>query len=144
MFGKSFSTMYTGSMRYNEKIGPTEWAVWGYAIANTDAKGWVELYPVHLASVLHTTPLNITEAIVNLSAEDPGSRSYHPVYGTKRLVHYVEEDRQNDYWYFLPNHAKYQDIFKMEDQKRQNRQRQAKYKAKKAGLQAKNSDSNAR
>lgn len=52
MYGKVFPEMYTGSML---GAGCHVFATWGYAISSCDAKGFVELNPVLLATLLGAT-----------------------------------------------------------------------------------------
>ena len=77
VFGKHFSSMYSGSMFGNPAM---VFAVWGYAIAHMrpskkDGQCYVELNPTLLAATFAATPEQAVEAIETLCAPDPASRT---------------------------------------------------------------------
>ena len=111
MFGKLFAQMYTGSM-YG--AGCNVFAVWGYAIANSDEKGFVELNPKMLSDILGATPAEIEEALTYLCEPDPESRT--DCEQGKRLV------RDGRYIYRLVNHQKYLKIRNREERREYQRQ----------------------
>jgi len=106
MYGKIFAAMYQGSMF---GIGSRVFAVWGYAIANADARGYVELNPEYLAAVLGDTEKGVEEAIGILERPDPKSRNLEC--GGRRLV------REGQFLYFMPSFHRYRSIMSTEDRR---------------------------
>ena len=96
MYGKLFASTFTGSM---VGAGTDVFATWGYAIANADAKGAVELNPRLLSAVLGSTPAAIATAIAKLCAEDPESRT--KVEEGRRMV------REGTFIYRIVNYPEY-------------------------------------
>lgn len=72
MYGKLHSTCFTGSM-YGSSLAV--FAVWGYAIACADEKGYVELNPMVLAGTFSCEPREVETAIAYLSEPDAKSRT---------------------------------------------------------------------
>jgi len=73
IYGKIYSTMYEGSMI---GLGPTVFAVWGYCIAKAEPDDHtVMLNPVLLASILGTTPDDVSNAMKVLTSPDPSSKN---------------------------------------------------------------------
>lgn len=76
MYGKAFSSMYTGSMM---GIGAVPFAVWGYVIANMqpdkECGAQVELNPKLMAVLIGEPEKAITDAIELFCAPDLKSRT---------------------------------------------------------------------
>lgn len=107
MYGKHFASMYTGSM-YG--AGINVFAVWGYAIGNTDKDGMVEINPVPLSDALgNCTPEDIEAAIQYLTDADPRSRSKKE--DGRRLV------EEGQFLYRVVNHGEYKKIRMAEDRR---------------------------
>lgn len=124
MYGKAFKSMYTGSMC---GAGLDVFAVWGWIIANKDEDGFVEINPDLLALVLCgsrevSIVSRVSKAINYLLEIDPKSRS--KAEEGRRITH-VEA-----YLYHVVNHQKYDDIRRDSDRKKQNREAQARFRAK--------------
>ncbi len=119
MYGKHFASAYSGSM-YG--AGPVVFAVWGFAIANADRNGILEMNPRLIASTLGCDVGEVAAAIDYLCAADPHSRSKEEE--GRRLV------REAEYQYRMVNHSLYRamrdedarrDYFR--EKKRQSRER---------------------
>lgn len=107
MYGKHFASMYTGSM-YG--AGVHVFAVWGYAIGNTDKDGFVEINPVVVASALgNCTPDDVKAALDYLTSDDPNSRS-----DKENGARLVEE---GPFLYRSVNFAEYRDMQKTDDRR---------------------------
>jgi hypothetical protein len=106
MYGKFFASTFTGSMLGS---GGDTFAVWGYAIANADRRGFVELNPRLLAAVIGSKPEAISSAISKLSAPDPESRTKKE--DGRRIV------REGSFIYRIVNHPAYLAI-RDEDERR--------------------------
>jgi hypothetical protein len=117
-FGKLFSTAYTGSMM---GAGPNNFAVWGYALANADADGIVELNPKFLSAVIgRLTPADVADTIKYLCSPDPESRS--PDEDGRRIVH-IE-----GFSYRIVNYRKYRAARDDNERREQNRQSQQRFR----------------
>jgi hypothetical protein len=121
MYGKIFESTFSGSM---VGAGTAIFAVWAYALAHV-RKGRVELNPVLIASILGTDVQTVEAAIASLCAPDPRSRSKE--HDGKRLI------REGQFQYWMPTHAKYQDIRNEDDRRSYNRQKKAEQRARDAG-----------
>jgi len=107
MYGKHFASMYTGSM-YG--AGVHVFAVWGYAIGNTDKDGFVEINPAVVAGALgNCEPSDVKAALQYLTADDPNSRS-----DKEKGARLVEE---GPFLYRSVNFAEYRDMQKSEDRR---------------------------
>ena len=113
MFGKHFACTYTGSM-YGS--GVTVFAVWGYAIANKDTSGRVELNPRLLAAVLGADEAEIRAAIARLC--EPDTESRRSDFEGRRMIH------EGGFQYFLTGAAHYTAIKHPEDMREYNREAQ--------------------
>ena len=118
MYGKHFSSTYTGSMI---GAGLNVFAVWGYVIANT-IKSRVELNPRLLAMILGCKEEEIINAIAFLEKPDPKSRSKKN--DGRRLI------REGEYQYFIPTHEIYRSILNEDERREYNRLKQAEHRAK--------------
>ena len=108
MYGKSFESMYEGSM---VGIGPTTFAVWGYCITKADnVDHTVILNPVLLAAVLGTTEEDIVNSVNKLTSPDPVSKN--PARDGRRLLH------QTGHLYFVVSHEAYRGIKTNEDRRK--------------------------
>ena len=107
MYGKLFSTAFTGSM-YGS--GAIVFAVWGYIIANTDSASRIELNPRFLAPIIGEEQAKITTAIQFLCDPDTASRSKKE--DGRRLI------REGEYQYFVVNHQDYRNV-RNEDERRE-------------------------
>ena len=96
MYGKLFASTFTGSMM---GAGAETFAVWGYAIANADRKGFVELNAKLLAAVIGSTPQAMTSAIETLAAPDPDSRTKDEE--GRRII------REGTFFYRIVNYEKH-------------------------------------
>jgi len=119
MYGKTFESMYEGSMF---GAGLEVWGVWNYVITKTHFEV-VELNPKLLAAVLGCTPEQVEEGIAKLCAPDPNSRS--KAEDGRRLV------REGQFQYRVVNWAHYQSIRHENDRREYNRTKMAEYRAKK-------------
>ena len=99
MYGKLFAQMYTGSM-YG--AGCNVFAIWGYAISNSDEKGFVELNPKMLSGVLGASIDEVETAIKYLCLPDEESRT--DCEEGRRLI------REGQFMYRLVNYEKYRAI----------------------------------
>lgn len=121
MYGKHYASTYTGSM-YG--AGVHVFAVWGYALANKDRDGFVELNPAPLADALgNCTSEDVCGALDYLAAPDPNSRSKEE--DGRRLV------REGQFLYRVVNARKYAELKTAADRreymrlkKRESRERQ--------------------
>jgi hypothetical protein len=119
MYGRIFSSMFTGSM---VGAGSDVFAVWAYAIANKDKNGAVDLNPKLLAFVIGCGTDDVEVAVEFLCAPDENSRSKKD--GGTRLV------REGTYSYRIVNDEDYKKIHKAEDKSDYDRIR---YESKKTG-----------
>lgn len=117
MYGKIFSSAFTGSMMGS---GSVVFAVWSYVIAHTvDSR--VELYPRLVAAVIGEQEDKVIQAIEFLCAPDPSSRS--PENDGKRLI------REGQFQYFVTNHERYRSIRNQDERREYNRESQRKSRA---------------
>lgn len=119
MYGKTFKSMYEGSM-YGAGVGV--FAVWGYVIAHAD-KSRIELNPKRLSDTLGGSVKEIQEAIDYLSRPDAKSR--HKQAEGRRLV------KEGEFQYFIPTWEAYQKIRNEEERREYNRTKKAESRAKK-------------
>ena len=126
MYGKHYASMYDGSM---VGAGAIVFAVWGYVIGNARPDRTigtqVELNPKLLAFILGESEAAVEEAIEKLCAPDPKSRT--PTLDGRKLV------RHGSFSYQVVNGEKYRKIRDEEERRSQNREAQAKFRAKQAG-----------
>jgi hypothetical protein len=119
MYGKSFQSMYEGSM---VGLPPEAWCIWHYCIAK-NRFGIVELNPKILGFIHGITEKDAERGISILCAPDPKSRS--KAEEGRRLI------REGEYQYRMVNWEVY-DRIKSEDARREyNRLKQAEHRAKK-------------
>lgn len=123
MFGKTFESMYTGSMR---GAGAINFAVWGYIITHAKphfgGEMRVELNPDIIGFLIGEKTEDIASSIEFLMSPDPKSRSKNE--GGRRLVK-IEE-----YLYRVVNGAKYRAIKVSEVRREQNRLAQNRFRKK--------------
>jgi len=123
MFGKLFASLYTGSMF---GAGPVPFALMPYIIATArpDSKvgAQVELNPKLLAAIIGAPESEIQAGIDYLCSPDPDSRSTEE--GGRRLV------KLGPFDYRVVNYAKYRAIRDEEERRSQNRDAQARFRAK--------------
>ena len=117
MYGKHFSSTYTGSL---VGAGLNVFAVWGYVIANT-ARGCVELNPKLLAAILGGTEDEIRAAITCLSKPDPSSRSKE--HEGRRLL------KEGEFLYAVPTAETYRKIINEDDRREYMRVKQQEHRA---------------
>ncbi|MFH1730161.1 MAG: hypothetical protein ABIF82_00740 [Planctomycetota bacterium] len=122
MFGKFFSSTFTGSMF---GAGTDVFAVWGYVVANVIDSS-VELNPPLLAAILGTDADAIERAIAILTAPDPKSRN--PAEDGRRLIH------EGGYQYRVTSHEIYRSIRNEEERRAYNREAQSRSRAKRSKL----------
>lgn len=111
MYVKLFPELYTGSM---VGAGCSVFAVWTYALANSDAGGYVELNPKLLAMVLGGSVQEIEQAIDFLMRPDPDSRS--KTEEGRRIV------KEGQFLYRLVNYEKYRAIRDKQDRREYQRE----------------------
>jgi hypothetical protein len=121
MFGKSYESMYEGSMI---GAGINVFAVWNYIITKARS-GHVEVNPKLLAFTLGGEEKEIEEALKFLCQPDPNSRS--KLEGGRRII------KEGQFQYRLVNWEHYQRIRNAEDQREYNCGKQAEYRAKRRG-----------
>jgi hypothetical protein len=110
MYGKAFASMYTGSM-YG--CGMHVFAVWNFVLANSDAKGYLEINPRLLAATLGGPATEVQAAIDYLSSADENSRN--PDEEGRRIV------REGQFLYRIVSHKKYRDMRDSEGKKEYDR-----------------------
>lgn len=120
MYGKTFKSMYEGSM-YGAGVGV--FAVWGYVISHAD-KSRVELNPKKLSDTLGASVKEIQGAIDYLCRPDASSR--HKQAEGRRLV------KEGEFQYFIPTWEAYQRIRNEEERREYNRNKKAESRAKKS------------
>jgi hypothetical protein len=120
MYGKSYESMYEGSM---VGAGINVFAVWNYII--TKARGGaVEINPRLLAFTLGGKEDEVVAALEFLQQPDPISRSKDCE--GRRLI------KDGQFQYRVVNWEKYQEIKNAADKREYNRVKQAEYRAKKS------------
>jgi hypothetical protein len=117
MYGKFFSTTFTGSMF---GAGADVFALWGYVIANT-IDSTIELNPMLLAATIGSTPEKIKAAIEFLCRPDPQSRN--PEHEGCRLLH------ESGFQYHVVSHALYRALRNDEERRAYNRSKQQESRA---------------
>jgi hypothetical protein len=117
MYGKTFASMYRGSM-YG--AGINVFAVWGYIVANA-YKSHIEINPTEIANVLGGEITDVEEALDFLQRPDPKSR--YKEHEGRRLV------KEGEYQYFVPSWEKYNRIRTEEDRREYNRVAQQRWRA---------------
>lgn len=122
MFGKLFSSTYTGSMRGK---GGVVFSVWGYVIANT-VRAQVELVPDYVAALVGESEEDVVRAIDYLCSPDPRSRN--PMEGGRRLI------KEGTYAYRVVTHPYYNRIQNADELREYNRQKKAESRARKRGV----------
>jgi len=122
MYGKSFESMYIGSM-YG--AGINVFAVWNYIITMTH-RGLIELNPKALAATLGGTEQEVKDAIEYLSRPDPESRC--KAEEGRKIV------REGQFQYRVVSWEEYQRIRNAEDLREYNRRKQAEYRARLAAM----------
>ena len=118
MYGKHFSSMYTGSMFGS---GAEVFAVWGYVLAHA-MNSRVELNPMLVAAILGEPVELIGGAIDKLCSPDPRSRC--KAAEGRRLV------KEGEFQYFVPSWEEYNRIRSREELREYNRRYQATSRAK--------------
>ena len=118
MYGKTFESMYDGSMI---GTGLNVYGVWNYVIAKT-RRGVIELNPKLLAFILGGDQAEIESAIEFLCSPDTKSRSKEEE--GRRLV------KEGEYQYRVVNWKLYDGIKSESDRREYNRVKQAEYRAK--------------
>lgn len=128
MYGKLFSSLYTGSMI---GTGAVPFALMPYIIATArpdkNLGGYVELNPVLLAAIFGVTEADIQRGIDFLCKPDPKSRT--PDEDGRRLV------KLGPFDYRVVNYAKYRAIRDEEERREQNRVAQEKFRKKQKELE---------
>lgn len=123
MYGKSFSSKYSGSMVGK---GFAIFAIWDYVIANMkpdkEIGAQLELNPILLAATFGEKQELIEKAIRALCAPDPDSRT--KTEQGRRLV------KMGQFCYRVVNGKKYMEIRTQEELQSANRERQAIFRAK--------------
>jgi hypothetical protein len=118
MYGKSYESMYAGSL---VGAGLNVFAVWNYIITKSRA-GCVEINPKLLAFTLGGTEKEVDDALKFLQRPDPISRS--KAEDGRRLV------KEGQFQYRVVNWEFYQRIKNEDDRREYNRRKQAEYRAK--------------
>jgi len=123
MYGKFFSSAYTGSMR---GAGPVVFAVWGYVIANTNQHSVIEINPEIVAFMLGTTPGEVEKAVEFLCSPDEKSRCKDN--DGRRLV------KDGEYQYFVTTHKRYSQIKNSDEQREYNREKKREQRERERGV----------
>lgn len=110
MYGKIFSSMWTGSMR---GAGSHIFSVWAYILSGCDKHGCIELNPDVVAFFIGCSTDEVYAAIQYLEAPDPKSRSKEE--DGKRII------REGEYQYRVVNYSKYSKIANEEERRESNR-----------------------
>jgi len=118
MYGKSFESMYSGSM-YG--AGIEVFAVWNWIVTMTHF-GVIEINPVALANTLGGTEEQIEKALRYLTRPDPKSRT--KAEEGRRLI------KEGQFQYRVVNWEKYQQIKDAKKLREYNRVKQAEHRAK--------------
>lgn len=119
MYGKHFTSMYSGSMVGS---GACVFAVWGFVISHAiDSR--VELNPKLLSAIIGEPEETIRLAIAKLMEPDDESRS--KVNDGRRLI------REGQFQYFVPTWENYRKIRQEEERREYNREMQRKHRASK-------------
>lgn len=116
MYGKHFTSMYTGSMM---GAGPVVFAVWGYVISHCN-NAEVELNPRLVATLIGCSVGDVETAIEFLLQEDPQSRNTEE--NGRRLI------KVGQFAYRVVSHALYRSIRDENDRREYNRKKQAEYR----------------
>lgn len=119
MYGKFFASAFTGSM-YGK--GVHVFALWAYAVSNSDRAGCVEINCERVAAILGCSEAEMESALALLCAPDPRSRSKEEE--GRRLL------REGEFIFRLVNYEKYRQIRNEEERREQNRVAQAKWREK--------------
>jgi len=120
MFGKHFSSMYTGSMVGS---GTLAFAVWGYCIANHDQDGFIEVNPKLLATIFGDTTPEEIQAVLDQFCE-PDKQSRTPEQEGRRLT------KEGPFLYHMVNAVKYRKLKDLDARRRQNREAQRRRRVK--------------
>ena len=117
MYGKSYESMYEGSMI---GAGINVFAVWNYIITKARI-GAVEINPKLLAFTLGGTEQEVVDALEFLQRPDPDSRSKEE--DGRRII------KEGQFQYRIVNWEKYQAIRNLIDKREYNRVKQQEYRA---------------
>jgi len=120
MYGKSYESMYSGSLI---GAGMNVFAVWNYIITMARG-GCIEVNPKLLAFTLGGTEEDVDSALKFLQRADPISRS--KAEDGRRII------KEGQFQYKVVNWELYQKIKSEEDRREYNRRKQAEYRAKKS------------
>lgn len=125
MYGKLFTSLYTGSMI---GAGPVVFALMPYVISHAkpdkNMGGYVELNPILLSTIFGAAVEEVEGGIEFLCRPDPHSRT--PDEDGRRLV------KLGPFDYRVVNYAKYRAIRDEEERREQNRMAQERFRAKAA------------
>lgn len=130
-YGKTFDSLYTGSM---VGAGLHVFGVWNYVIANSKPPGVVELNPRLMAAIFGCEVSLVVEAIRILCEPDPESRSKEC--DGRRLIH------EGQFLYSIPTWSKYNQLRNEEERRAQNREHARAYRKRKS-MAASGSESDA-
>lgn len=119
MYGKHFSSMYTGSMH---GAGAHVFAVWGWIIANTDRDATVEINPNYVGPILGCAADAVESALRFLLAPDERSRNRSNE--GRRLLHL------GAYLYQVVSFHKYRKLTSTDDRRRYMKDYMRRYRAK--------------
>lgn len=119
MYGKSFESMFEGSM---VGAGINVFAVWSYIITKA-RRGIIEINPKLLAFTLGGSEKDVEAALEFLQQPDPESRSKEE--GGRRLV------REGQFQYRVVNFVKYRELRDEVDRREYNRVKQQEYRERK-------------
>lgn len=119
MYGKSYESMYSGSM---VGAGLNVFAVWNYIITKAQF-GVIELNPKLVHAILGGKLTEVVEAIEYLSRPDPESRSKDE--DGRRII------KEGQFQYRVVNWGAYQAMKSADDLREYNRRKQAEYRARK-------------
>ena len=121
MYAKIFASIYQGTLRGNTN----GLVVFTNMLAHADSAGWVDIHPRAISEETGLPIEKVREAIAELSAPDPESRS--PEEEGRRIVLL---DDHRDWGWRVVNHGKYRAIKSEEDRRIANREYQQRHRDK--------------
>ena len=123
MYAKIFTSLYQGTLRGNSHCI----LVFTNLLAHADRDGIVDIHPRAIAEEVGLTREQVQAAIDELEAPDPESRS--PDEQGRRIT---RVDAHRAWGWLVVNYAKYRAIRSEDDRREQNREAQARWRAKQA------------
>jgi hypothetical protein len=119
MYAKVRKSLWEGTLA---GTGET-WAVFVFLLAHADARGFVDVHPKVISSLTGFSEDGVRAALVELEAEDGGSRS--PEAGGRRIV---KVDEHRDWGWHITNYERYRNSPDGETAREQSRERQRRFR----------------